>query len=63
MIESVVDRIISLYAMGNCTHDIIDWMEENRGTRVSVNTINFITDCILMEIKVQNPGYLILSIP
>ena len=33
--ESVADRIIGLYALGNSTREISDWMEENLGNRVS----------------------------
>lgn len=37
--EGVADRIIGLYALGN----ISDWMEENMGNRVSLDTISAIT--------------------
>ena len=37
--EGVADRIIGLYAMGNSTREISDWMEENLGNRVSADTI------------------------
>ena len=30
--EGVADRIIGLYALGNSTREISDWMEENLGT-------------------------------
>ena len=31
--EGVADRIIGLYALGNSTREISDWMEENLGNR------------------------------
>ena len=40
MAEGVADRIIGLYALGNSTREISDWMEENLGNRVSAHTIN-----------------------
>ena len=49
--ENVADRIISLYAFGNSTRQISDWLEENLGNRVSADTISSITDRILPEIK------------
>jgi len=49
--EGVSDRIIGLYAMGNSTRQISDWMEENLGNRVSADTISAITDRVLPEIK------------
>lgn len=49
--ESVADRIIGLYALGNSTRQISDWMEENLGNRVSADTISAITDRVLPEIK------------
>lgn len=49
--ENVADRIIGLYALGNSTRQISDWMEENLGNRVSAETISSITDRILPEIK------------
>ena len=49
--EGVADRIIGLYAMGNSTREISDWMEENLGNRVSADTISAITDRVLPEIK------------
>lgn len=49
--ESVSDRIIGLYALGNSTRQISDWMEENLGNRVSAETISAITDRVLPEIK------------
>jgi Transposase and inactivated derivatives len=50
--ENVADRIIGLYALGNSTRQISDWMEENLGNRVSADTISSITDRVLPEIKV-----------
>jgi Transposase and inactivated derivatives len=49
--DNVADRIIGLYALGNSTRQISDWMEENLGNRVSAETISSITDRILPEIK------------
>ena len=49
--EGVADRIIGLYALGNSTRQISDWMEENLGNRVSADTISAITDRVLPEIK------------
>lgn len=49
--ENVSERIIGLYALGNSTRQISDWMEENLGNRVSAETISSITDRILPEIK------------
>jgi putative transposase len=45
--EGVADRIIGLYALGNSTREISDWMEENLGNRVSAETISAITDRVL----------------
>ena len=49
--EGVADRIIGLYALGNSTREISDWMEENLGNRISADTISAITDRVLPEIK------------
>lgn len=49
--EGVSDRIIGLYAMGNSTREISNWMEENLGNRVSADTISAITDRVLPEIQ------------
>ncbi|NDV80312.1 IS256 family transposase, partial [Dysgonomonas sp. 511] len=49
--ENVADRIIGLYALGNSTRQISDWMEENLGNRVSAETISSITDRVLPELK------------
>src|SRR3712207_4969090 len=45
--EGVADRIIGLYALGNSTREISDWMEEHLGNRVSADTISAITDRVL----------------
>jgi len=49
--DNVAGRIIGLYALGNSTRQISDWMEENLGNRVSAETISSITDRVLPEIK------------
>lgn len=49
--ESASDHIIGLYALGNSTRKISDWMEENLGNRVSADTISSITERLLPEIK------------
>lgn len=49
--DSVSDRIIGLYALGNSTREISDWMEENLGNRVSADTISSITDWVLPELQ------------
>ena len=49
--EGVADRIVGLYAMGNSTRQISDWMYENLGNRVSAETISSITDRVLPEIQ------------
>ena len=49
--EGVADRIIGLYALGNSTREISNWLEENLGNRVSAETISSITDRVLPEIK------------
>lgn len=49
--DGVTDRIIGLYAMGNSTRQISDWMEENLGNRISAETISSITDRVLPEIQ------------
>lgn len=49
--DSVSDRIVGLYALGNSTREISDWMEENLGNRVSADTISSITDRILPELQ------------
>ena len=47
----MADRIIGLYALGNSTREISDWMEENLGNRVSADTISSITDRVLPELQ------------
>ena len=49
--EGVADRIIGLYALGNSTREISDWIEENLGNRVSADTISAITDRVLPELQ------------
>ena len=49
--DSEAVRIIGLYALGNNTREISDWMEENLGNRVSADTISAITDRVLPETK------------
>lgn len=49
--DSVSDRIIGLYALGNSTREISDWMEENLGNRISADTISAITDRVLPELQ------------
>lgn len=49
--EGVADRIIGLYALGNSTREISNWMEENLGNRISADTISSITDRVLPEIQ------------
>ena len=49
--DSVAVRIIGLYALGNSTREISDWMDENLENRVSADTISAITDRVLPEIK------------
>jgi transposase-like protein len=49
--EKDAHRIIGLYALGNSTRQISDWMEENLGNRVSAETISTITDRVLPEIQ------------
>ena len=61
--EGVADRIIGLYALGNSTRQISDWMEENMGNRVSAETISAITDRVLPEIKAWRSRPLPLGVP
>ncbi|KAA6347403.1 hypothetical protein EZS27_005087 [termite gut metagenome] len=51
MAEGLAGRIPGLYALGNSTREINDWMEENLSNRVSAETIGSITDGILPEIQ------------
>lgn len=49
--DNMADKIISLYAMGNSTRQISDWVEDNLGQSLSANTISTITDRILPELQ------------
>ena len=49
--DSLADRIIGLYAIGNSTREISDILEEQFGTRISGETISSITDRVLPEIQ------------
>lgn len=49
--EGVADKIIGLYALGNSTRQISDWIETNLGNRISADTISAITDRILPELQ------------
>ncbi len=49
--EGAADCIIGLYAMGNSTRQISDWMHEHLGHRVSAETVSAITDRVLPEIQ------------
>ena len=49
--DSLADRIIGLYAIGNSTREISDILEEQFGNRVSAETISSITDRVLPEIQ------------
>lgn len=49
--EGMAERILGLYALGNSTRQISEYMEENLGSRISPETISTITDRILPEIK------------
>lgn len=49
--EGVADKIIGLYALGNSTREISDWIETNLGNRISADTISAITDRILPELQ------------
>ena len=48
--DSLADRIIGLYAIGNSTREISDILEEQFGNRISAETISSITDRVLPEI-------------
>ena len=61
--EGVADRIIGLYAFGNRTRGICDWLEENLGNRVSEDTISTITDRLLPEIKAWKSRMLVSVYP
>jgi transposase-like protein len=49
--DSVSDRIIGLYALGNSTREISDMLEEQLGNRISADTISAITDRVLPELQ------------
>ncbi len=49
--DSLADRIIGLYAIGNSTREISDMLEEQFGNRISAETISSITDRVLPEIQ------------
>lgn len=49
--ENMADKIISLYAMGNSTRQISEWVEDNLGQSLSANTISNITDRILPKLQ------------
>ena len=49
--DSLADRIIGLYAIGNSTREISDILEEQFGNRISAETISSITDRVLPEIQ------------
>lgn len=49
--DSLAERIIGLYAIGNSTREISDMLEEQFGNRISADTISGITDRILPEIQ------------
>ena len=49
--DSLADRIIGLYAIGNSTRRISDILEEQFGNRISAETISSIMDRVLPEIQ------------
>ena len=49
--DSLADRILGLYAIGNSTREISDILEEQFGNRISAETISSITDRVLPEIQ------------
>ena len=49
--DSLANRIIGLYAIGNSTREISDILEEQFGNRISAETISSITDHVLPEIQ------------
>lgn len=49
--DSLVGRIIGLYAIGNSTMEISDILGEQFGNRISAETISSITDRVLPEIQ------------
>ena len=49
--DSLADRIIGLYTIGNSTREISDILEEQFGNRILAETISSITDRVLPEIQ------------
>ena len=49
--DSLADRIIGLYALGNSTREISDMLDEQFGNRISAETISSITNRVLPEIQ------------
>lgn len=49
--ESMADQIIGMYAFGTSSREISSYFEREFNTRLSVETINAITDRVLPEIK------------
>ena len=49
--EKAISRIIDLYASGNSVREICDWMETNLEYKISGETVNLVTDCVLPEIQ------------
>lgn len=54
--DSLANRIIGLYAIGNSTREISDILEEQFGNRISAETISSITDRVLPEIQSWKTG-------
>ena len=48
--NGIADRIIELYALGNSTRQIGDWIRRYFGYQIPGETINLITDCVLPEL-------------
>ncbi len=49
--DSLADRIIGMYAIGNTTRDISDALYEQFGNRISAETISAVTDRVLPEVQ------------
>jgi transposase-like protein len=49
--DSLADRILGLYAIGNSTREISDILEEQFGNRISAETISSIRECKLNCVK------------
>lgn len=49
--DNMADKIISLYALGNSTREISNWVEDNLGQSLSADTISNITDRIMPELE------------